>query len=381
MPDLKSLPSVREKHPDDQGGPIARQGFSYQDDVAVGFLLDMVDHENLLEVHCETQDDILLLWEGSPERTAEYVQVKAGNRSKLWSVADARQRKPAKAVGTSLFEKSLLRDCCRENSRFRIVTQTATVPQLMILTYPRESRTTNVRKFKAVRVALTAGRPKTKSKKGNDVTFWLENCLWDVRHDPKALENAILLRIAQLSASGGYPSLPDQCLVLLDELRAKVKKASDALWEPDPKAKMFTRVEILAWWRKRIAELDSAATTQSPGKLREKMQEAGIDDMQIRLAVELRREYASTVRTRKYMPDYEQKALQQNVRAELVQLQSRLFAGDLSLDGKNFHLKCLNTIDGLDVARKPGTVSRKGFMIGCMYDITDRCLHRFNRNS
>lgn len=381
MPDPKSLPSVCEKHPDDQGGPIARQGFSYQDDVAVGFLLDMVDHENLLEVHCETQDDILLLWEGSPERTAEYIQVKAGNRNKLWSVADARQRKSAKAVGTSLFEKSLLRDCCRENSKFRIVTQTAIVPELAILSYPTENRPAQAEKIKTVRNALTAGRPKTRSKKGNDATFWLNNCVWEVRHDPKALTNAILLRIMQLSVSGGYPLLPDQGLLLLEELRAKVKKASDALWDPDPKVKMFVRGEMLAWWKKRIAELHSGATTQSSGKLREKMQDAGIDETQIRLAIELRREYASIVRTRKYMADYELKALQQNVKAELVQLQSRLFGGDLKLDGKSFHLKCLANLDGLDVARKLGTASRKGFMVGCMYDITDRCLHRFNRNS
>ena len=55
------LLSVNEVMPSEEGGPIARVGFNYQDEIAVSFLLEMIESPNLTEVHCETHDDIVLM--------------------------------------------------------------------------------------------------------------------------------------------------------------------------------------------------------------------------------------------------------------------------------------------------------------------------------
>jgi hypothetical protein len=98
------FPSVDDACPLDQGGPIARIGFSYQDEIAVSFLLEMLQSPTLLKVHCESHDDILLVRDLDGQRYAEFVQVKAGEIDKLWSVADLCRRDAG--VGSSLFETS-----------------------------------------------------------------------------------------------------------------------------------------------------------------------------------------------------------------------------------------------------------------------------------
>jgi Cap4 dsDNA endonuclease len=132
-----TFPSVDEVKPAEDGGPEARKGFNYQDEIAVAFFIDMLETPSLLKVHCETHDDILLVHapDGLAIRIAEFVQVKAGEPDKLWSVADLCQRKKNKA-GTSIFERSLGRDRHKEESRFRLVTLRPVVSDLEILTFP-----------------------------------------------------------------------------------------------------------------------------------------------------------------------------------------------------------------------------------------------------
>jgi Cap4 dsDNA endonuclease len=61
-PNTVAFPSVDDVKPDDEGGPISRSGFSYQDEIAVSFLIEMLETSWLLKVHCETHDDLLLVW-------------------------------------------------------------------------------------------------------------------------------------------------------------------------------------------------------------------------------------------------------------------------------------------------------------------------------
>src|ERR1700722_191557 len=81
--------SVEDATPSEEGGPIARTGFNYQDEIAVGYLLDMLEDPSILKVHCETHDDIILVSRSSSTQVvAEYVQVKGSEEDKYWSVAD-----------------------------------------------------------------------------------------------------------------------------------------------------------------------------------------------------------------------------------------------------------------------------------------------------
>src|SRR5258708_6084977 len=111
------LPSVDDACPLDEGGPIARTGFTYQDEVAVSFVIEMLRTPALLKIHCETHDDILLVWGTQGGNAAEFVQVKAGEADKLWSVADL-CRRDGRACGRSVYERSLARDAYRETSQF-----------------------------------------------------------------------------------------------------------------------------------------------------------------------------------------------------------------------------------------------------------------------
>jgi len=113
-------PSVDVSQPTEQGGPIARSGFSYQDEIVVGFLLEMLEDASVLKVHCDTHEDaiVIRLTENSETLVAEYAQVKAEEPDQLWTVAMLSDKKKKTQ---SLFETSLGRDKHAENARFRIV--------------------------------------------------------------------------------------------------------------------------------------------------------------------------------------------------------------------------------------------------------------------
>ncbi|HUT44305.1 MAG TPA: dsDNA nuclease domain-containing protein, partial [Desulfobacterales bacterium] len=82
------LSSIHELPPIETGGIEARKGFSFQDHLAVSFLLDMYENESLEQVWCETQDDITLIWNIDGNESVEFVQAKSSNLNQLWSVAE-----------------------------------------------------------------------------------------------------------------------------------------------------------------------------------------------------------------------------------------------------------------------------------------------------
>lgn len=374
-----TLISVDDAKPNDEGGPIARAGFQYQDEVAVGFLIEMLEEPSLLKVHCETHDDVLLVRvSDGVTRLAEFVQVKASEPDKLWSVADLCARKNGKP-GTSLFETSLARDRHLEESRFRLVTLRPVVSDLEPLTFPRggHGRSIDEPRVKALRSDIDGRHPGVLSEKGHGVDYWLDHCLWDQRHSEESVRRDNLLRLLRLSAGEGRGFLPEQAEVLLDELRRRAKAAGDARWEPDRGEKIILREALREWWERRTRELLEGAASPSGGKLRAKMAEAGLPSDVTQLAVELRLDYAAAARTTQYMEPDERMRLQQRVKSELMSLRARQIAGRLNLDSVSFHALCLDRLDAVCAERPAGAEDRSAFLKGCMYDIVDRCLHRF----
>ena len=189
-------PSVNDASPREEGGPIARIGFSYQDEVAVGFLIDMLRSPAILEVHCETHDDILVIRCTEGVRYAEFVQVKAAQPDQLWSVANLCFRKSG-AVGSSIFEVSLARDRCLDPSKFRLVTHRPVMSALAALTYPfgAPGREAECAEMAALCQAIGEYCPEAKSEKGNDVQYWIANCLWEVRNDQTSIATANQLKL------------------------------------------------------------------------------------------------------------------------------------------------------------------------------------------
>lgn len=377
--DLPVLPSVDEMTPSEEGGPIARSGFDYQDEIAVGVLVDMLEDPAIQKVHFETHDDLVVVRTADECSIAEFVQVKGGELNQLWTVAVV--CKNENGAGSSILERSLARDTCFERSHFRLITLRQVGTELKPLTYPRDSRgrrptdpqmASLLKNFMERNLACI-------SKKGNGVEYWLLNCLWEERPNEMAVRDSNFSRLMRLSSQLGSRLFPEQLEQLLDDLRLWVKKAGAARWRSDRLKKIITRPEICSWLNRRLAELRADASSPSGGKLAGKMEHAGLDEDQIRMAIDLRLSYSKLVRTSRYMTTKNAEKLQLRVKSELASLQARMMAGRLQLDGQGFHLLCLERMDAINSERSRDIEDQSAYLKGCMYDITDRCLHRFSR--
>lgn len=377
-------PSIDDAVPEEQGGPTARKGYNYQDEIAVGFLIDMLEDPTLLRVHCETHDDAVLVRAGSTPgtRCAEYVQVKGGEEDKFWSLADLCERKKGKP-GTSLFELSLGRDRYAEISTFRVVTLRPVTKELEPLTFERgmPGRVPTVAGMVTLRAKLSERMPTAASDKKNGSDFWLANCLWDVRYSEAAVRKDNFVRLFSLASAESRTLIKEHIEELLDELRAKAKTAGDAMWHPDPARKVITREALRSWWEKRTVELIEGASVASGGKLAEKMEEAGLPEDVIELALEMRRRYAAEARTPRYLEPEQAERLRDRVQAEVASLRGRHVAGQLDLDGKAFHALCLDRMDAVNAERGTAVEDRSAFLKGFMYDVADRCLLRFAKRT
>ena len=223
------MPSIHGVTPHEEGGPVARAGFNYQDEISVSLFLDLLEFGHVECIHCETHDDAVVIYADS---RVEHVQVKSHESFAAWTLAALTARDGDK-VGSSIFEKSLARDRFEEVSTFRIVTLRDVAPDLVPLKFPRSrpGREAGNGKVKALRAELDKRCPNAESPKGNDSSYWLENCLWDVRESEQSIARHNFIRVIELSAKQGYPLLPESAHVLLDELRKLAKVAGGAKWE------------------------------------------------------------------------------------------------------------------------------------------------------
>ncbi len=369
-------PSIDDHHPLEEGGPNARAGLSYQDAVAVGILLEMLADPTIQKVHCETHDDIVVKRSVGGLELAEYIQVKSNEPDSLWSVATL-----CSGGIDSLCGKSLARDCCKEVSRFRIITLRAVVSDLAPLTYAcygpgRESSSPH---FLNLAEAVKAKLPDLQSKKGNGIDYWLEHCLWKVVHDEDAIRLSNVVEIMKLAAADGYPLFPEQTETIEGDLRDWVFDAGRAFWIPDKAKKIITRAELMTWWKERLTSITDGASQTSGQKLRQKMTDALLSDDQIRMAIELRRDYGRLIRTSVYMSERDIQVLQGRVKSALTSLRARQMAGQITSDGQSFHALCIQEMDAINGTLAPTSEDQAAFLKGCMYDIADRCLHRFTR--
>lgn len=375
----KFWPSVGDAAPVEEGGPNARKGFNYQDEIAVSFLIAMLEDPSLLRVQCETHDDLVLIWAVDPEASeeAEYIQVKGSELDKYWSVSDLCARKTK--TTPSIFEASLARDRHYEAGRFRIVTLRPVGEALVPLTYAcgSEARTLAKEEIGKLRASLEEKFPEAKSPKGNDCQYWIDNCGWDVRNDLASARRDNLRRLLLLSNAAGVLLLGEQLELLLEDLRARAKAAGDAKWVPDKAKKIISRTQLQGWWTTRLTELVDARGASAGGQLATKMQAAGLPGEMISLAIDLRRGYAIEVRAPRYMEPERAEKLQNRVKSEAMSLRASLVAGDLNLSGPAFHAACVKRMDELSATAASDDVS--AFLKGCLYDIADRCLLRFEQ--
>ncbi len=125
LPSESPLPSYRDVPPLESGGVIARSGFEFQDHVSAGYCIDILQNKALIEVWCESLDDITLIRKSEECEEFEFIQAESNEFNHFWSVAelckrDKRDKTPI--VGSSILEKSLAYERGAEPCYFRMVT-------------------------------------------------------------------------------------------------------------------------------------------------------------------------------------------------------------------------------------------------------------------
>jgi hypothetical protein len=384
--------SIYHLRPLETGGVQSRQGLGFQDQVAAGFCLDMIIDDRLEEVWCETQDDITLLWRIKGQTKVEFVQVK-GELGRLWSVARLCDRE-GKGIGHSIIEKSLAHDRCTEPTCFRIVTKRPVQAELRILTDPLHAFTLDA--FREVLTAdefrsLIEGELTTLidnvvqrvggyiSENGHGVEFWLRNATWDERHSDDAVKNANLIKLRRILEREGHFLAYDQIDDIYNQLVWRVWQAGMADYRTDPQGKRLRRGDVIAWLQRTASALQHPARRLGGKRVREKMEAAELLPDAIEAALIDRRFYRREVLKPKYLKVTDIGLVESKVTATLRELRSQLDSGLFRDLGGSFHSLCLEKLSELQGSIRSDVPPPLAFLHGCMYDIADRCLHRFTK--
>ncbi len=391
MPSSVTFPSIHDKSvkPANQGGVFARGGFDFQDHVAASFCLDMLDDASLKKVCCETHDDIILVWDMGLNDRIEFVQVKAIDLGQLWSVAKLCEREKATPAGSknsipvdgsSIIEKSLGNDRFSEEAWFRIVTSQAVNKDLKILTLPLTApdRCNPNSDINQLLQDIESKFSNIRSPKGNNCEFWISRMIWNVEHTIDAIRRKNLEKLSIYVESQGEYLLYSNVQEIYDKILRKVQDAANAQWDIEPDTKNIERQEFLSWIQTVIRESQMPATSSAGQKMQQKMESAGIPDDYIANAHEERRFYLKEIFHPKYLDLSDQNLAQGEVCSELVQLRLKMDTAELS-DGFEFYKACRDKMEEIRANLQTKTTIPLFFLNGCMYNIVDRCLHRYQK--
>jgi hypothetical protein len=379
--------SIHELSPIETGGIEARKGFGFQDHVAAGFCIDKLTNPYLTQVWCETQDDITLIWDDEPGERVEFVQVKGNEPDQLWSISLLCQRdtkkKPADRVGTSILERSLTYDRCSEPCCFRIVTAMPVKEELKILTYAIESshRQNATDEIEALKDKIAIRVGDYSSSNGRCCKFWVTSATWHALYSAESVKNRNLLELQRFLKSSGSVVFSDQAEELYNKLLFKVQQAGLARHEASPEAKKLRRDATIAWMRQEVEKIEHPIAPGSGKTLREKMETAGIPSDVIDSAIRLRQQYRMEMLTPHYQELADRRATTREVAGILHLLLSKLDAGKLDESGIAFHSLCLESLGALRPTFNVCPEPDLAFLFGCMYNIADRCGHRFMRTT
>lgn len=243
------------------GGPAARQGFKYQDHVAVSFIFKMLHDSNYSQVECETADDIVTVFYCSGEIVNEYIQVKTTESDSKWTLKEVTALDGSKA-DSSLLHKSLKCDVRPGLARFRIVTKRDVAKILEGFKIELDKRilpdaTTDrgialVKQFKAF-----------VSPQKRDFAYWAKNCVWQVYGDFDSLEAVNLKILAQLAEKLGSRPNFTQLQAIYDEFLEMADKAATANVRTAPAPKIISRELAMAHLKKLLDEADDKSMATS----------------------------------------------------------------------------------------------------------------------
>lgn len=251
----------------DAGGPAARQGFKYQDHVAVSFIFRMLRDSNYSQVECETADDIVAVFQCAGQIVNEYIQVKTTESDGKWNLKEITALDGTKA-NSSLLHKSLKCDVRPGIARFRIVTKRDVAKIL-------EGFKKEIDKRVLPDITTTRGEALRKKFKmfvsplKRDFLYWAENFVWQVYGDVEALEAINIKSLSQLAEGLGNRPNFTQLKAIYEEFLEIADKAATASVKTAAASKIISRTQTLDLLRKLLDEADDKSTaTSKPYKKR-----------------------------------------------------------------------------------------------------------------
>lgn len=253
--------------PSNKGGPAARQGFKYQDHVAVSFIFKMLRDSSYSQVECETADDIVAVFHRTGQWVNEYIQVKTTEGDNKWNWQEVVALEGIKA-DSSLLHKSLKCDVRPGLARFRIITKRDVAKILEGFKTELEKRvlpdSTTERGL-----ALVKKFKKFASPQNRDFSYWVENCVWQVYGDVEALEAVNIKTLSQLAEGLGNRPNFTQLQAIYEEFLEMADKAATASVKTAAATKIILREPARAYLKKLLDEADDKSTaTAKPYKKR-----------------------------------------------------------------------------------------------------------------
>ena len=422
---MSSVPrSIHDLPPLEIGGTVARRGFAVQDHIAAGHCLDMLEDQTLSQVWCETQDDVTLVWVNNSGEEVEFVQVKSNEFDQLWSIAKLLEKEKEKAKegdepesadaeghaddngeadgsgkaqdgpaetkpnkkskkkdGRCILEKSLQYDRCKEPVRFRVVTSRPIKDELAFLAHPIGSTLRDKSKpdYLVLVEKLKEKLADFKSENGNDYTFWVDRTIWKWVHSLDAVKKDNLWRTSNLIEKSGQFLARDQIEELYQKLLTKVYDGGLARWDTEIGKKKILRADLLAWFTQAVTDAVHPGKLGTGKTLEGKLQAAGIPADQHEAIAEMRQRYRLERLTPKYDATETQLAVEGDIRGRLVTLRANLDGRLIDFDGVAFHALCINEVNAARLSLREQSRPPAEILYGYMYDLADRCTHRFVR--
>lgn len=351
--------SIFDARPVEAGGVLARRGFLFQDEVAAGFVIRMLADPACVEVQCETADDCTRVLQRDADTTLELVQAKSGEPVQLWTVASI-----TSPAGASIVDGFLERDSFKERAQFRAVTVRQIHPELAPLRLRRGSALRLAAVSDESRLAEAIGsRVSRVSMNEVDGRGWVALTEWDER-SLDAVHNENVLLLDRFLLQEDLTLLPDQVDAVYG---AVVEAVIAAALSPDYEEKRMKRAELIEL----VRDLAATAVAREGGesRLQTKMRKAQIDEADIETAIFLRTEYLNRVRSRGYQSADDAARTSRDVSVELMALRLQRTMED----GPTFHRLCFDRMTSMAL----GDVDQRAHLLGAMYDVTSRCMHRF----
>lgn len=232
----------------DAGGVAGRRGQKHQDHVAASLVIEMLDDPLMLQIECETADDVTIRWMIDGIATNEYVQVKTTDGDTKWSLQELTSRE-GKRAGTSIAERSLACDAHNEAPLFRLVTVREPRGNLAHFKTKRHNRA-----VLAGLMALATGPfsnkfPGFKSKNQRTLADWAERLLWQVEHNVDKLADRNKLALLRLANRDGERPNFSQIEATYLALLNIVIDAGDASRVSAPAEKCIARADAARWWK------------------------------------------------------------------------------------------------------------------------------------